>query len=87
MKYPLHKRALEYVLITIIYWAWYIPFLTPYFFFVINYTEEQYWIWFWSAIPFQLVLGYWTAKFVVRMEPFVRKRVGTYDPCVKCGRG
>ncbi len=81
------KRILEYFLITIIYWAWYMPFLTPYLFFVVGFTEEQYWVWFWSALPFQLILGFWTAKFVIRMEPWVRRKIGTYHPCKTCGRG
>lgn len=83
----LRKKSLEYIIITVIYWAWYIPFLTPYLIFVVGFTETQYWIWFWSAIPFQLVMGFWTAKFVVRMEPWVRKKIGTYRACPQCGRG
>jgi len=81
------RKVAEFFLITIIYWAWYVPFLTPYLFFVVGFTEEQYWVWFWSAIPFQLVMGYWTAKFVVRMEPWAKRQVGTYKPCKTCGRG
>ena len=87
MKKSFKKKVLEYFGLSSIYWAWYLPWLTPYLIFVVGFTEKQYWIRFWSALPFQYLLGYWTVKFIVRMEPWFRKLIGTYDPCPHCGRG
>ena len=76
MKKPsFFKKFLEYLGITWFLHAYMWIVLTPWFFFALNFTFEQYLTWVWQAPIYALVTNYPMGLLIERFIPWYRKKI------------
>lgn len=82
------NRVGEYLVITLAAQAFWLCVLSPYIYYIVtNQNLHLYLTWLWTGSIVELCVAYWFAKYMVRMEPRIRKKFGNWNPCEVCGRG
>ncbi len=81
------KKVAEFFAFSYFNWLIVVPLLIPWVIFILNFSEDQFWTWFWQSFFISLFLGWWTVKWDNKFAPwFYRVMKMKTHICEKCGK-